>query len=150
MPPSGSPPHAHFGTRFGFLIWRRHLLDGEAPSFAAIGEQVGRTGPAVSAWRRYAEPPFGYEVGRKLAAFFEADEAWLVRGEGVAPDPDLFQRWEAARAPRPSGASSDSGAHGEAAASAPKGRRRLPGESTGRELRPASRARGAKGSRKKQ
>ena len=81
-------------------MWLWHLAYGEAPSLREIGDAVGRTGPAVSAWRFKAEFPGKSTAGTALADFFGvvgAERAWLIDGAGDAPDPQLFALWENAR-----------------------------------------------------
>lgn len=85
--------HSTFAERFGYALWIKHLRDGDAPSFAEIGRAVDRTGPAVSAWRNSEEPPPDYRVHPPMAAYFDIDERWLIRDEGVAPEPELWTRW---------------------------------------------------------
>jgi hypothetical protein len=87
-----------FGGRFNYLRWLRFLRSGEAPSFAAIGLAIGRTGAAVSAWVRMAEAPTDYRIHRPLTDYFELkDGAWLIEGRGEPPMPELWPVWERAR-----------------------------------------------------
>lgn len=91
-----------FAERFGYGIWLRHLVTGAAPSFAEIGREVDRTGPAVSGWTRTEEPPSDFRVHAPLAAFLGLEERWLVHNEGSPPREELWKAWvtERRRAPR--------------------------------------------------
>lgn len=86
-----------FGQRFGYARWLYHLRTGDAPTNKAIAEQVGRSAPAVGAWVVAEAPPPHYITHAPLAAFFELDERWLLRGEGDPPYPELWKEWLAAR-----------------------------------------------------
>ena len=86
-----------FAERFGYARWLRHLASGESPGFAEIGRAVERTGVAVSAWRDAVELPPDWRVHEPLSSFFGVDERWLIRDQGEAPRPDLWEVWIAAR-----------------------------------------------------
>lgn len=90
--------HSDFGARFGFLLWRHHLLAGQPPSLEAIGKAVGRSGVAVGAWRASLDAPPDWRVQEALIAFFALEnDRWLVRGQGEAPDPELWRMWRQRR-----------------------------------------------------
>lgn len=83
-----------FGVRFNYLRWRRFLETGEAPTFADIGRAVGRTGPAVGAWVHMQGAPTDYRLHGPLLEFFELEsDAWLIKDQGEAPDPELYRVW---------------------------------------------------------
>jgi len=90
-----------FAERLAYARLLVHLRTGRCVTHTEISEAVGRTQPWVTKWARSATPPRDYEVHRPLAAFLDVDEAWLVRGEGSAPEPELWERWLAAPPPRP-------------------------------------------------
>lgn len=81
-----------FGTRLGYAMWLYHLTTGRAPAFAKIGEAVGRTGQAVSAWLERPSAP-DYALHKPLARFLEVSLTWLVDGEEDPPHPDLWPVW---------------------------------------------------------
>ncbi len=87
-----------FADRFGYARWLAHLRTGKSPSFADIGQEIGRTGPAVGAWTDAIEPPPDYRIHGPLARYFDLPEMWLIRNEGDPPRPELWKEWMAARA----------------------------------------------------
>lgn len=86
-----------FSVRLGYLRWLQHLLSGEAPGHAEIGRAVGVTGQAVMKWMEREDPPVNFRMHAPLASFFDADEKWLIRGEGEPQRPDLWAEWTKAR-----------------------------------------------------
>lgn len=79
--------------RLGFLLWLKHLSEGEPPSYKEVGEAVGRTGVTVSAWRGFEEPPSDYKLHGPLEHYFGAPAKWIVDGAGDPPQPDLWKIW---------------------------------------------------------
>jgi hypothetical protein len=82
-----------FGDRFGYLLWLKHLADGEAPSYRDVGKAVERSGEAVGAWRVREDAPPDYRVHEPLAGFFGAAQEWVVTGKGEPPEPELWKFW---------------------------------------------------------
>ena len=87
--------------RFGYLRWLRHLRDGDAPAFAAIGRAVRPekplSGQAVSGWMKRDVATDSRHNNRALAAYFSVSEDWLVDEAGEAPEPELWAVWMDAR-----------------------------------------------------
>jgi hypothetical protein len=92
--------HSLFSERFGFARWLKHLTDGDPPGWAEIGRAVGRTGQAISGYSEEAEPPIDFRVHAALAEFLGVDERWIIRDEGQAPMPELWEVWISARRKR--------------------------------------------------
>lgn len=84
---------SRFADRLGYVRWLYHLVHGAAPTHAAIGAAVGRSGVAVSYWMDETDAPTDYRLHAPLSAFFGAQERWLVRGEGDPPRPELWAAW---------------------------------------------------------
>lgn len=82
-----------FSTRFGFLLWLKHLAEGVPPSYKEVGEAVGRSGVAVSAWRAMENAPIDYRLHEPLSRYFSASAKWIVDGEGDPPQPELWKVW---------------------------------------------------------
>lgn len=93
-----------FHERFGYARWIRHLVTGEAPSFAMIAKALPgekgepMTGQAVSGWKRRTEPPTNWKLHAPLAAALGVDEDWLIKDEGEPPHSALWAAWLEARA----------------------------------------------------
>lgn len=90
-----------FGDRFGFLLWLKHLENGEPPSYRDVGKAVERTGEAVGAWRVREDAPPDYRLHDPLADFFGADPEWIVTGKGEPPEPELWKVWTRYRRAQP-------------------------------------------------
>jgi hypothetical protein len=94
---------SEFAERFGFAMWLRHLITGEAPSYAEIGRAVTKpgekalTGQAVGAWAEREKAPRNWELHKPLATFFAVDKDWLVDDDGDPPRPELWEVWIAER-----------------------------------------------------
>lgn len=92
-----------FSERFGFAMWLRHLIRGEAPSYAEIGRAVAKSGDkamsgqAVGAWAHREAAPKNYELHKPLATFFDVPKDWLVDDDGEPPRPELWDVWIAQR-----------------------------------------------------
>lgn len=86
-----------FAERLAYARLLRHFRTGEAPGNAEIGRAVGRSGPWVTKWAQLHDPPRDYTVHAPLAAFLGVEERWLIRGQGSAPDPELWNRWREMR-----------------------------------------------------
>ena len=92
---------AGFGERLAYARLLVHFRSGRCLTNTEIGAAVERTQPWVTKWAKSAKPPRDYEVHAPLAAFLAVDERWLIRGEGTAPESELWERWIAARVSRP-------------------------------------------------
>jgi hypothetical protein len=82
-----------FAERLAFARLLTHFRTGRCLSNTEIGAAVGRTQPWVTKWAKSATPPRDYEVHAPLAGFLGVDERWLIRGEGDAPELELWNRW---------------------------------------------------------
>lgn len=86
-------PCPTFAERLAYARFLHHLLTGEAPSNAAIARAAGRANAWVTEVVRRDEAPTDYRVHRPIAELLGVGEAWLFRGEGGPPEPDLWARW---------------------------------------------------------
>lgn len=91
-------PSTTFADRLAYARFLMHMRTGEAPSNAAVARAVGRANAWVTEIARRREAPTDYRVHRPMAEFLGVPEAWLVRAEGSVPEPELWKRWQAARA----------------------------------------------------
>lgn len=82
-----------FGHRFGFALWLHHLRTGRALPWSKIGEAVGRTGQAVSAWPEQEEAPTDWKIQEPLSQLLGASVEWLIKDQGEPPMPDLWDVW---------------------------------------------------------
>jgi transcriptional regulator with XRE-family HTH domain len=77
-----------------------HFRTGQCVGQTDIAKAADRTQPWVAKWEKSPSAPKDYTTHRPLAAYLGVDEDWLIRGEGEPPEPDLWDRWSASRAPR--------------------------------------------------
>lgn len=100
-----------FGNRLAYLLWLRHLEDGQCPGNAEIGREVGVTGPAVTGWLKRDDAPDQWKrsVEKKLLEFFGITDraAWFLEGNGEPPRVDLWVVWSEARQPLAKGGGID-------------------------------------------
>lgn len=86
-----------FHERLAYARWLRHLRTGECTTDKEIADATDRSSPWVTKWKVSEEAPADRHAARALSTFFGIEERWLMDGEGEAPEPDLWPRWEAAR-----------------------------------------------------
>lgn len=88
---------SRFGHRFGYALWLHHLRSGRVLPWAKIGEAVGRSGQAVSAWPELEDAPTDWRIQEPLSELLSASVDWLIKDEGEPPMPDLWKVWIAER-----------------------------------------------------